>query len=87
MQKENVYFKKVQAQPNFVLEVVMGTNAHIVFDFKTRLETARFGSLKDEALFKSVYTDGNSLIFKHTSHLQVKISAKEFMDLVLVDWT
>ena len=87
MLKDKVYFKSVKACPNYVLEVEMGTHAQIVFDFKTRLDTARFGCLKDETLFMSVSTDGSYLIFEKSNQAPFKITAKEFMDLVLVDWS
>lgn len=87
MLKDKVFFKSVKALPNYKLEVKMGTNANIVFDFYPRLDTARFGSLKDETFFMSVYTDGSYLIFEKIGYISVKITAKEFMNLVLVDLT
>lgn len=43
------------------------------------------GMLKDQELFQSVHTDGNYLIFKKTNRMPVKVTALEFMDLVLID--
>lgn len=79
------YFKSVHALPDYQLEITMGTGTTIHFDFRARLNTARFGSLRDEELFNSVRTDGNYLIFDKTGKMQVKITASEFMDLVLID--
>jgi two-component system chemotaxis response regulator CheY len=79
------YFRSVQALPGYQLEVVMETSSIIQFDFRTRLNTARFGMLRDEELFQSVQTDGNYLIFYKAGRMPVKITASEFMDLVLID--
>lgn len=87
MMKDKGFFKSVKALPNYQLEVEMCTNANIVFDFKPRLVTARFGSLRDETIFKSVYTDGNYLIFEKDKYKSIRITAKEFMDMVMIDRT
>lgn len=83
----SAYFQAVHALPGHQLEVRMGTGSSIRFDFRTRLRTARFGALQDEELFQSVSTDGNYLIFSKTGRMPVRITASEFMDLVLVDRT
>lgn len=81
------YFKNVCALPDHQIEVTMGTGTTIQFDFGTRLNTARFGMLMDEELFESVRTDGDYLIFDKAGRMPVKITASEFMDLVLIDRT
>lgn len=81
------YFKSVCALPEFHLKITMGTNTAIHFDFRSRLNTARFGKLRDEAMFRSVCADGVHLIFCKEGKAPAKITAKEFMDLVLVDRT
>lgn len=81
------YFKSVCALPDHQIEVTMGTGTTIQFDFGTRLNTARFGALLDEELFQSVHTDGDYLIFDKAGRMPVKITASEFMDLVLIDRT
>ena len=81
------YFKAVRALPDFLLEVTMETGTTIHFDFRSRLNTARFGRLRDEELFRSVRTDGDYLIFTKAGKMPVKITASEFMDLVLIDRT
>jgi two-component system chemotaxis response regulator CheY len=86
-QNQEAYFLAVKALPDYQLDVDMATGTTIHFDFRNRLGTARFGTLKDEAFFKSVTTDGNYLIFQKTGKMPVKITAAEFMDLVLVDRT
>jgi two-component system, chemotaxis family, chemotaxis protein CheY len=79
------YFQSVCALPDFQLEVTMKTGTTIHFDFRSRLNTARFGMLRDEELFKSAKTDGDYLTFSKVGRMPVKITASEFMDLVLID--
>ncbi len=81
----NGYFRSVRALPEYQLEVVMETDSIIHFDFRGRLNTVRFGILRDEELFQSIQTDGNYLIFYKVGRMPVKITACEFMDLVLID--
>ncbi|MBE6013145.1 DUF2442 domain-containing protein [Anaeropeptidivorans aminofermentans] len=83
--KSNGYFRSVQALPGYHLEVTMETGSIIHFNFRSRLNTARFGRLIDEELFQSVQTDGNYLIFHKAGIMPVKVTASEFMDLVLID--
>mgnify|MGYP000925095696 CR=1 FL=1 len=84
---EGGYFQSVCALPEYCLEVNMGTGTTIHFDFRSRLNTARFGSLWDKEMFQSVRTDGHYLIFSKPGKMAVKISVVEFMDLVLFDRT
>ena len=84
---EEGYFKSVRALPDFRLEVVMQTGTIILFDFRTRLNTVRFGKLRNSAFFQNVTTDGTYLIFSKEGRVPVRIAASEFMDLVLVDRT
>lgn len=79
------FIQSVRALSGYWLEVVMQTGAVIRFDFTSRLHTARFGALQEDAVFKSVRTDGDYLLFRRGEVDCVKITAKEFLDLVLVD--
>lgn len=87
MANKKVFFESVRALPDYRLEVEMGTGSCIVFDFNTRLSTLRFGALKEINLFNSVYTDGSYLVFETPDYRGIRITAKEFMDMVLVDPT
>ena len=78
------FFRSVTALPDYILEVLMGTGALVRFDFRTHLHTARFSPLRDLTLFQSANTDGNCLFFDTGGLSAVKITASEFMDLVLV---
>ena len=84
---QRAYIKSVRALPDYQLEVVMETGAVVNLDFHTRLRSVRFGALEDEALFGSVRTDGNYLLFSDGNRDRVQIGAKELMDMVLVDRT
>jgi len=84
---QTCFFESVKALPGYKLEVEMGTGAHIDFDFTSRLGSVRFGTLKEEAVFSTVHTDGSFLLFQKEGEIAVKISANEFMDLVLVNRT
>ena len=87
MRVQTGYIRSVKALPGYKLEVEMATNTHIEFDFESRLDTIRFGALKDEKLFATASTDGNFITFGTNDAPKVKISAIDFMDLVLVDRT
>ena len=80
-------FKNVTPLPGYKLRVEMGTETLIDFDFTSRLCSVRFGTLKNEAVFNSAYTDGFFILFLKDGEVKVKISADEFMDLVLVNRT
>ena len=83
--KGDRYFRSVQALRDYQLEITMETGTTIHFDFRSRLNTARFGGLRDKELFRNVLTDGQYLIFEKAGRMPVKITASEFMDLVLID--
>lgn len=83
--KNMKYFKSVRALPEYQLEVAVATNSVIRYDFRNKLNTARFGMLSDEELFQSVHTDGHYLIFSKEGMMPIKITATEFVDLVLIN--
>lgn len=82
---QGAYFSSVRALSEHRLEVIMETGTSIHFRFGPRLNTARFGSLQDDLLFRSVRTDGHALLFEVPGKTPVRITASEFMDLVLID--
>jgi hypothetical protein len=85
--EQTKYIKNVKALPGYRLEILMDTDALIIFDFNTRLSTARFGSLRDESFFKIAATDGNYLVVEKKGFAKVSIPATDLMDLVLLDRT
>lgn len=80
-------FRSVKPLPGWCLEIEMETGSTVHFDFTTRLNTARFGALQDEGVFRSVQTDGHSLLFYDNGRERVNISAQIFLDLLAVDRT
>ena len=87
MRVQTGYFKSVKALPEHRLDIEMTTGAHIEFDFASRLNTMRFGVLKNERLFSTAFTDGEFILFGKDGLAKVSISAEDFMDLLLVDRT
>ncbi len=83
--EENTYFKSVRPLADYRIQVFMGTGTTIHFDFYPKLNTARFGILKDKDMFNNVKTDGKRLIFEKPGKIHIRITASEFMDLVLMD--
>lgn len=77
--------KGVRALSEYHLEVEMETGTIIDFDFGNRLTKLRFGALQEDAVFQSVRTDGNNLLFRRGTVDVVTIAAQEFMDMVLTD--
>lgn len=80
-------FKSVKPLPHWKLDIQMETGSIILFDFTTRIRTARFGSLENEEVFRSVTTDGDSLIFFQNGKEKVNIPADTFWDLLRIDRT
>ena len=76
----------MEALPAYRLRVNTGTGASIEFDFSSRLDTMRFGALKDPGLFSTARTDGSFILFVDAA-TRVSISADDFVDLLLVDRT
>lgn len=85
MGKYDKFIQSVRALSGYSLEVVMQTGAIIQFDFAPRLCSARFGALQEDAVFQSVRTDGDYLLFRRGDVDCVRITAKEFLDMVMVD--
>ena len=83
MKVQKDFFKSVKALPDYLLEIEMRTDAHIVFDFKSWLGTARFSALKEEEVFNTAHTDGFCIQFREGTRKKVTITAGEFVDLVL----
>jgi hypothetical protein len=84
---QTCFFRSVKAMPGHKLLVEMGTGTHIDFDFNSRLSSVRFGALNDEAVFNTAHTDGFFIVFQKDGKDAVKLSADDFMDLVLIDRT
>jgi len=80
-------FRSVKTLPGHRIEVDMATNARIVFDFTSLLQTIRYGLLEDEEFFRTVDTDGSAIVFGKEKRGEIKISENEFIDMVMLDRT
>jgi hypothetical protein len=76
----------VKALPGHKLEVDLATETQILFDFSSRLRNIRYGLLKQDEFFNTASTDGFAIVFEKDGE-EVRMSASEFMDMVLVDRT
>ena len=87
MKEHTGYFRSVKVLPGYRMEVETATCSRIEFDFTSRLNTIRFGTLRDSGVFATASTDGDYILFRRNDEIRVKISAPEFIDLLLVDRT
>ncbi len=76
------FIKSVTALNDWRLFVEMETGSVMVVDLSHKLETARFGDLRDLDLFRSVATDGETVSWGNG---RIKLTARELMDVVFVD--
>ncbi|MFA9422965.1 MAG: hypothetical protein ACERLG_05280 [Sedimentibacter sp.] len=79
------FIQSVRALPDYCIEVVMQTGAVIHYDFTPQLSITRFSALQEDVVFQSVWTDGDYLLFKRGNMDCARITAKEFMDMLMVD--
>ena len=70
--------RKVNSQENYRLEVILENGNSVTLDLTSRLNTLRFGILRDEAIFRCAETDG--VVIRWGNKLE--ISADEVFDLV-----
>lgn len=78
------YIKRVMPMENYRLFLEMETGSTVTVELKNKLETARFGDLADEKLFRTATTDGDFVIWQD-GHFVLKISVKELLDVVMTD--
>lgn len=76
------FIKSVTALNDWRLFVEMETGSFIVVDLSHKLDTARFGDLRDGYLFRTVITDGEAVSWGNG---KIKLTARELMDVVFVD--
>ncbi|MFZ2538869.1 MAG: hypothetical protein WAX04_08195 [Oscillospiraceae bacterium] len=80
-------FRSVISLPNYKLKIEMETGNAILFDFTSRLQSVRYGRLKEQIIFESVRTDGDVLIFGVDEKELITITADDLMDLLMIDRT
>lgn len=76
------FIKSVMPLNDWRLFVEMATGSVIVADFSHKLETARFGDLKDMDIFRSAVTDGDVVSWNDG---RLILTARELMNIVFVD--
>lgn len=69
------------------LQVEMESGSMVCLDMHSRVQSVRFGLLKNQDVFQSVATDGYRLIFYQNGREVLDIPADTFMDLLAVDRT
>ena len=76
------FIKTIMPLNDWRLFVEMETGSVMVVDMSRKLDTARYGDLRDETLFRSVTTDGNAVSWGHG---RITITVRELMETVFVD--
>jgi hypothetical protein len=87
IRKQIGFFKSVKALPDYGLEVEMQTDTRVVLDFNSRLRTARYGALKDAALFNTARTNGEYILFGKEGSPEIIIAPSGFIDLAMYEST
>lgn len=76
------FIRSVMPLNDWRLFVEMETGSVMVVDLSRKLDTARFGDLRNLDLFRSVSTDGDIVLWRDG---RVRLTARELMDVVFVD--
>ncbi|WP_206460495.1 hypothetical protein [Anaerovorax sp. IOR16] len=80
-------FRAVTPIEDGCLKVEMETGSTVSLDMHRRMQSVRFGLLRNQEVFQSVTTDGYRLIFYRDGEEVLEIPASIFMDLLTVDRT
>lgn len=81
------FFHAVTPMKDDCFKVEMESGSTVCLDMHNRLQSVRFGLLRDQDVFKSVKTDGYRLIFYRDGSEVLEIVADTFIDLLSVDRT
>jgi len=76
------FIKSIVPLNDWRLFVEMETGSVIVVDMSRKLDTARYGDLRNMALFRSVTTDGEVISWGNG---RITITVRELMEAVFVD--
>ncbi len=76
------FIRSVMPLNDWRLFVEMETGSVMVVDLSHKLDTARFGDLRNLDLFRSVSTDGEIVLWRDG---RVRLTARELMDVVFVE--
>ncbi|MEA4836172.1 MAG: hypothetical protein VB133_13685 [Anaeromusa sp.] len=80
-------FHAVTPMQDGCLQVKMESGSTVHLDMHWRLQSVRFGLLRNQDVFRSVETDGYRLVFYRDGNEVLEITADTFMDLLVVDRT
>lgn len=80
-------FRSVVALEDSYLKVEMESGSTVRLDMSRRLQSVRFGLLRNKDIFQSVATDGYRLIFYRDGNEVMEILNTTFMDLLAIDRT
>ncbi len=75
------YLKSITPLEDYRLFLEMTSGSVAIIDLSKKLDTARFYSLRDEALFKTVVTDGDYVIWGDGA---VRATVKELINVLLL---
>ncbi len=69
---------KVHPKEDYQLEVLLSNGGSVTLNLKTKLNTIRFGLLRDKAFFRCAETDGTVIRWSN----KVELSATEVFELI-----
>ncbi len=75
------YLKSITPLKDYRLFLEMTSGSVAIIDLSKKLDTARFYSLRDEDLFKTVVTDGDYVIWGDGA---VRVTVKELINVLLL---
>jgi hypothetical protein len=75
------YIRTVVPMKDYRLFMEMAGGSSVTVDLSVKLHTMKYAALADETLFKDVTTDGNYVLWGGG---QIKLTAKELMEVVLI---
>ena len=70
--------KEVHPREDYQLKVLLSNGDSVTLNFKPKLETIRFGLLKDETFFRRAETDGTVIRWEN----KIELSASEVFELI-----
>jgi hypothetical protein len=75
------YIKSVVPMKDYRLFMEMEGGSNVTVDLSVKLHTMKYAELADEALFNSVKTDGNYVIWGDD---RLRLTVNELMEVVLI---
>ena len=75
------YIKAVMPLKNYRLFMEMESGSSVIVDLSCKLDTVKYGELRDKRLFQNVRTDGD---YVYWGDNQVKVTARELLSVVLI---